>query len=122
MSWAKSLVEWTEDDTAYLSVVFTWDLPKAHMRAVWLREQGYEVKEVYIELETAVAWGANFVIPTIGMIGNAVFRALVYLGGWKLVSCPYLDLGDVYEDGSRNEVDFEHHIIHAVAMLNSDER
>ena len=42
--WSKSLVEWVEGETAYLSVVFTWDLPKAHMRAVWLREQGYEVK------------------------------------------------------------------------------
>lgn len=42
--WPKSLVEWTEDDTAYLSVVFTWDLPKAHMRAVWLGQEGYQVK------------------------------------------------------------------------------
>ena len=42
--WAKHLVEWTENGTAYLSVVFTWDLPRAHMRAVWLRQQGYEVK------------------------------------------------------------------------------
>jgi len=42
--WPKSLVEWTEGDTAYLSVVFTWDLPKAHMRAVWYRQLGYEVK------------------------------------------------------------------------------
>jgi hypothetical protein len=42
--WPKSLVKWTENDTAYLSVVFTWDLPQAYMRAVWLKEQGYEVK------------------------------------------------------------------------------
>jgi len=38
------VVEWIEDKTAYLSVVFTWDLPKAHIQAVWLRELGYEVK------------------------------------------------------------------------------
>jgi len=42
--WSKSLVEWTNGSAAYLSVVFTWDLPKAYMRAVWLRQQGYEVK------------------------------------------------------------------------------
>jgi hypothetical protein len=41
--WSKSLVEWTEDETAYLSVVFTWHLPDAYQRAVWLREQGYKV-------------------------------------------------------------------------------
>ena len=41
--WAKSLIEWTENRTAYLSVVFTWDLPKAYQRAAWLREEGYHV-------------------------------------------------------------------------------
>lgn len=42
--WPRSLVEWTTGRTAYLSVVFTWDLPKAHMLSVWYRQQGYEVK------------------------------------------------------------------------------
>lgn len=42
--WAKRVVEWTQGDTACLSVAFTWNLPGAYMRAVWLREQGYEVK------------------------------------------------------------------------------
>lgn len=44
VEWPKNIVEWTKGDTAYLSVVFTWDLPKAHMRAVWYREQGYNVR------------------------------------------------------------------------------
>lgn len=43
MVWSKSLVEWTEDDAAYLSVVFSWDLPQAYQRAVWLRASGYRV-------------------------------------------------------------------------------
>ncbi len=43
MTWAKRCLEWTEGQRAYLSVVFTWDLPKAYQRAVWLREMGYEV-------------------------------------------------------------------------------
>jgi len=44
MGWRKSLVEWTEDKTAFLSVVFTWDLPEAYQRAVWLSAEGYHVK------------------------------------------------------------------------------
>lgn len=44
MSWSKRLVEWTNDNKkAFLSVVFTWDLPLAYMRAVWLRQFGYSV-------------------------------------------------------------------------------
>ena len=42
--WPKALVEWTEQETAYLSVVFTWDLPAAYQRAVFLRQLGYTVK------------------------------------------------------------------------------
>lgn len=45
MSWSKRFLEWTDEDTktAYLSVVFTWDLPEAYMRAIWLRQMGYTV-------------------------------------------------------------------------------
>jgi hypothetical protein len=43
--WSKKFLEWTDDSAmyAFLSVVFTWDLPKAYQRAVWLRQLGYEV-------------------------------------------------------------------------------
>lgn len=44
MSWSKDIVEWIEGDTAFLSVVFTWDLQKARARAIWLRQQGYHVR------------------------------------------------------------------------------
>lgn len=43
-TWSKTFVEWIDGPIAYLSVVFTWDLPKAYMRAVWLTEEGYQVK------------------------------------------------------------------------------
>ena len=38
-------MEWTDEEAraAFLSVVFTWDLPRAYQRAVWLRESGYRV-------------------------------------------------------------------------------
>lgn len=43
-NWPKKIVDWTIDDTAYLSIVFTWLLPAAYSLAVWYREQGYKVK------------------------------------------------------------------------------
>lgn len=44
MSWSGGLAEWIEGDTAYLSVVFSWSLPKAYARAVWYRSAGYKVR------------------------------------------------------------------------------
>lgn len=44
MSWSGGFAEWTEGDTAYLSVAFTWLLDKAFARAVWYRALGYKVR------------------------------------------------------------------------------
>lgn len=44
MSWSGGLAEWVEDDTAYLSVAFSWRLPDAFQRAAWYRAQGYIVR------------------------------------------------------------------------------
>lgn len=43
MSWSNGLAHWTKDDTAYLSVVFSWRLPDAYQLAIWYREHGYRV-------------------------------------------------------------------------------
>ena len=43
MKWRKGIVEWGTDDAAYLSVVFTWDLPEAWSRAHWLFNAGFRV-------------------------------------------------------------------------------
>ena len=43
-TWSKRPVEWTEDQTAFVSVPFTWLLPKAYQRCVWLKAQGYHVR------------------------------------------------------------------------------
>jgi hypothetical protein len=43
VNWSKRAIEWMDGDRAYLSVVFTWDLPQAYQRAVWLRQMGHEV-------------------------------------------------------------------------------
>ncbi len=42
--WHKGFAEWTENDTAFLSIPFTWELQLAHQRAVWLRTEGYHVR------------------------------------------------------------------------------
>lgn len=42
--WANGVVEWVEGDTAYLSVVFSWDVDAAYSRACWYRQEGYKVR------------------------------------------------------------------------------
>lgn len=44
MSWTGGYAEWTEGDTAYLSIAFTWLLDKAYARALWHRALGYKVR------------------------------------------------------------------------------
>lgn len=44
MTWGNGCVEWTEGDTAFLSVVFSWHLQNAYQRAVMLSAQGYHVR------------------------------------------------------------------------------
>lgn len=43
-AWVNGLAEWTEGDTAFLSVAFTWRLDDAYQRAVWYRALGYKVR------------------------------------------------------------------------------
>jgi len=42
-NWPNGLAEWTEGDTAFLSIAFTWRLPHAYSRASWYRQQGFRV-------------------------------------------------------------------------------
>lgn len=44
MGWSGGFAEWTDGDTAYLSIAFTWLLDKAFSRAVWYRALGCAVK------------------------------------------------------------------------------
>jgi hypothetical protein len=39
-----AIAEWTEDGTAFVSVVFSWDIPAAYQKCVWYREWGYDVR------------------------------------------------------------------------------
>jgi hypothetical protein len=42
--WSKHTVEWIEGDTAFVSVPFTWNLPKAFPRCAALKQEGYKVR------------------------------------------------------------------------------
>jgi hypothetical protein len=42
--WSGGLAEWTDGDTAYLSVAFTWRLNDAYQRALWYRALGMKVR------------------------------------------------------------------------------
>jgi len=44
MTWTKGIAEWTEGDTAYLSLAFSWNLPEAYQKAIWYRSLGYKVR------------------------------------------------------------------------------
>lgn len=42
--WVNGLAEWTEGDTVFLSIAFTWRLNDAFQRALFWRAQGYKVR------------------------------------------------------------------------------
>lgn len=44
LSWYGGIAEWTEGDTAFISVAFSWKLPDAYQRAVWFKSQGLKVR------------------------------------------------------------------------------
>ncbi len=44
MGWSAGIAEWVENETAFVSVVFSWMVQQAYMRCVWLKSAGYHVK------------------------------------------------------------------------------
>lgn len=42
--WTGGLAEWTDGDTAYISIAFTWLLDHAYARALWYKALGYKVR------------------------------------------------------------------------------
>jgi len=44
MTWPKNFIDWIEGDTAYVSIPFTWALPRAYQRCVWWANLGYKVR------------------------------------------------------------------------------
>jgi hypothetical protein len=42
--WSRGPVEWIEGNTAFISIVFSWDVDEAFARAVWHRQAGRRVR------------------------------------------------------------------------------
>lgn len=81
-------------------------------------KKGIEAKNYTIEIETALADECNIIVPPNGMVGNQIFRTLVFLGGGKLLTGTRGNLPHPYENNSRSETDFESHIRWLVAWIN----
>jgi len=84
----------------------------------YFRKKGIGAKNYSIEIETAMNEGCNIIVPPNGMVGNQVFRTLIFLGGGRLLTASRAYLPHPYEDNSRSETDFEPHVKWLVAWIN----
>ena len=55
-NWHGGLVEWKNNDTAFISVVFSWKLQEAYQKAIWYKSMGYNV----VVGGTAVAYNPTY--------------------------------------------------------------
>jgi len=96
-------------------------LNKTYEDAEWivaeLKKAGFDAKNWAIDLNPAVEAGYNILCPVNGLVGNQMFRVLLFCGG-KVLACTRLGYSRSYEDNSRTEKDFEFHIKWLVAMIN----
>lgn len=96
-------------------------LNKTYEDAEWivaeLEKQGYEAKNWAIDLNPAVAEGYNVICPVNGMVGNQIFRVVLFCGG-KVLTATRLGLSRLYEDNSRTEKDFLFHVKWLNALIN----
>jgi hypothetical protein len=67
MSWVKGLAEWTENQTAYLSVAFSWKALEAKQKAIEYQSKGFHVR----------IGGPGIFTPTI----HRIFDGVGELGG-----------------------------------------
>ncbi|KKU13579.1 MAG: hypothetical protein UX17_C0013G0006 [Parcubacteria group bacterium GW2011_GWC2_45_7] len=100
-------------------------LNKTYADAEWivgkLAKKGYHAKNFSIELDTAVGEGYNIHIPVNGMVGNQIFRVILFCGG-KILAAPRLGLSRCYEDNSRTEKDFAFHVKWLTAWINQGKK
>ncbi|RJO59152.1 hypothetical protein C4546_03580 [Candidatus Parcubacteria bacterium] len=96
-------------------------LNKTYEDAEWivaeLKKQGYEAKNWAIDLNPAVAEGYNVICPVNGMVGNQIFRVVLFCGG-KVLTATRLGLSRMYEDNSQTEKDFVFHVKWLNALIN----
>lgn len=82
-----------------------------------VKERGYSAENCGIDFDKAVAQGFNVHVALNGAVGNQILRAYLVCGG-KLVTAKLLGYSHPYEEGSKNEGDFQHHVRWLVAEIN----
>lgn len=96
-------------------------LNKTYEDAEWivkkLKDKGFDAKNWAIDSNPAIEDGYNIIVPVNGMVGNQMFRVLLFCGG-KILSATRLGFSRPYEDNSRTEKDFLFHVKWLVAMIN----
>lgn len=97
-------------------------LNKTYRDANWLvnkfEKSGFEAKNLVIDVDKAIKGGYNIILPVNGMVGNQIFRVVLFCGG-KNLATPRLGLSYAYEENSRNETDLLFHVKWLAAMINS---
>lgn len=101
-------------------------LNRTYKDAEWiihqLRKKGLTAKNWAIDLNLAVEAGWNVIIPVNGMVGNQIFRAVLFSGG-KILAAPRMGLSRFYEENSRTEKDFFYHVLFlTIRILQSKKR
>ena len=71
--WVNGLADWTDGDTAYLSIAFTWRIGEAYSLAIWYREQGFRVRAGGPGLFTR-----QHAISEVAEVGGGVPDALIH--------------------------------------------
>jgi predicted methyltransferase MtxX (methanogen marker protein 4) len=88
-----------------------------------LSKIGIEAKNVGIEIEKSVD-NFNYILVVNGLVGNQIYRTLTFLGRGVTIGIPTFGIEDNsflygYEDNSRNEIEYEHHIKAAILYANN---
>jgi predicted methyltransferase MtxX (methanogen marker protein 4) len=83
-----------------------------------LKEKGYDAKNYYIEIETALKEDCEIILATDGRIGNAIFRIMSLIGFDGLVTCRLFGLPFIFTTGSRNTKDYFSIAQEAAACVN----
>ncbi len=95
--------------------------PDANWIVERLKDADFRAENVGIDLDAALAGEYNIHVPVNGIVGNQIFRALVFCGG-KVLTATRIGFSRPYEDNSRSEKDFESHIRWLAGYINKKKR
>jgi predicted methyltransferase MtxX (methanogen marker protein 4) len=95
---------------------------ETYAEAEWIVTQlasdGLAAKHWNIDLNPAVEQGYNIHLPVNGMVGNQIFRVILFCGG-KILAAPMLGLSRPYENPSRTERDLAYYVKWLTARINN---